>query len=174
STCVLGKCQSPRRYRQHTTQPILIFYRRIFAMARTPSAMIQLGTFAPDFSLLDPTSNQMMTRDALKKSKGLLVIFMCNHCPFVKHILSGLQELGRDYQNSEIGLAAINANDVENYPDDAPEKMSELNLGFAYLYDEDQSIAQAYGATCTPDFFLFDGDLKLVYRGQFDDARPGN
>jgi thiol-disulfide isomerase/thioredoxin len=143
-------------------------------MARTPSAMIQLGTDAPDFLLLDPVNGQMVSRNDLRKSKGLLVIFMCNHCPFVKHILPGLQELGRTYQHSDIGLVAINSNDAEQYPDDAPEKMGELQLGFSYLYDEDQSTARNYGAACTPDFFLYDENLKLVYRGQFDDSRPGN
>lgn len=143
-------------------------------MARTPSAMIQLGTVAPDFSLLDPISGKMVKRDSVRKPKGLLVIFMCNHCPFVKHILPGLRELGQTYQHSDIGLVAINSNDVEQYPDDAPEKMAELQLGFTYLYDEDQSVAKHYGASCTPDFFLYDDELTLVYRGQFDDSRPGN
>ena len=143
-------------------------------MARTPSAMIQLGTDAPDFLLLDPVNGQMVSRNDLRKSKGLLVIFMCNHCPFVKHILPGLQELGRTYQHSDIGLVAINSNDAEQYPDDAPEKMGELQLGFSYLYDEDQSTARNYGAACTPDFYLFNAELKLVYRGQLDNSRPGN
>jgi thiol-disulfide isomerase/thioredoxin len=143
-------------------------------MARTPSAMIQLGTVAPDFSLANPVSGKMVNRDGVRKPKGLLVIFMCNHCPFVKHILPGLRELGLTYQHSDIGLVAINSNDAEQYPDDAPEKMAALQLGFTYLYDEDQSLAKNYGASCTPDFFLYDDDLKLVYRGQFDDSRPGN
>jgi len=143
-------------------------------MARTPSAMIQLGTDAPDFSLLDPTTGTLRDRNHLHQPKGLLVVFMCNHCPFVKHILPGLRALGRDYHAGGLGLVAINANDAEQYPEDAPEKMGALQLGFAYLYDEDQAVAKAYGATCTPDFFLYDGNLKLVYRGQFDDSRPGN
>jgi peroxiredoxin len=143
-------------------------------MARTPSTMVDLGNSAPDFNLLDPGSGKTITRDQLKKPKGLLVIFMCNHCPFVKHILDGLRSLGDDYRNSNIGLVAISSNDATNYPEDAPEKMPELNLGFAYLYDENQAVAKAYSAACTPDFFLYDGDLKLVYRGQFDGARPGN
>lgn len=143
-------------------------------MARTLSTMVELGSPAPDFDLLDTATGNFATRDSLRKSKGLLVVFMCNHCPFVKHILAELKNLGRDYRNSDIGLAAISSNDVANYPDDAPEKMSELNPGFAYLYDETQQTAKAYDAVCTPDFFLFNGDLKLVYRGQFDDSRPGN
>jgi len=136
--------------------------------------MVELGSSAADFDLLDTTTGNFLTRDSLLKSKGLLVIFMCNHCPFVKHILPGLRTLGQDYSNGDIGLVAISSNDVANYPDDAPEKMPELNLGFAYLYDETQQVAKAYDAVCTPDFFLFDGNLKLVYRGQFDEARPGN
>ena len=143
-------------------------------MARTPSTMVALGSAAADFHLLNPANNQQVARDELRKSKGLLVIFMCNHCPFVKHILDGLRALGRDYQNSDIGLVAISANDAQNYPEDAPEKMPQLNLGITYLYDETQQVAKAYDAACTPDFFLYDGDLQLVYRGQFDDSRPGN
>lgn len=143
-------------------------------MARTLSTMVELGSPAADFDLLDTATGNFAKRDDLRKKNGLLVIFMCNHCPFVKHILPGLKNLGQDYRNSEIGLVAISSNDVANYPEDAPEKMSELNLGFAYLYDETQQVAKAYDAVCTPDFFLFDGDLKLVYRGQFDDSRPGN
>jgi thiol-disulfide isomerase/thioredoxin len=143
-------------------------------MARTPSTMVELGSIAPDFSLLEPATGKQLSRDQLRKSKGLLVMFICNHCPFVKHLLDGLRDLSRDYVNSEIGLVAINANDATQYPDDAPEKMPELNLGFAYLYDESQAVAKAYDAACTPDFFLYDGDMKLVYRGQFDGSRPGN
>jgi thiol-disulfide isomerase/thioredoxin len=143
-------------------------------MARTQSKMIALGSLAPDFNLLNPEKNALVTRDSLRKPKGLLVIFMCNHCPFVLHILDGLRTLGKDYGNSEIGLVAINANDVASHPDDAPEKMPQLKLGFTYLFDETQKTAMAYDAACTPDFFLFDGNMKLVYRGQFDNARPGN
>lgn len=143
-------------------------------MARTPSTMVELGSIAPDFSLPEPATGNNLSRDQLRKSKGLLVMFICNHCPFVKHLLDGLRDLGRDYANSDIGLAAISSNDAVHYPDDAPEKMPELNLGFAYLYDESQAVAKAYDAACTPDFFLYDSDMKLVYRGQFDDSRPGN
>lgn len=143
-------------------------------MAKTPSTMVDLGTPAPDFRLLNPATGQEVARDEVKRQKGLLVIFMCNHCPFVKHILSGLRELGRDYRDKEIGIVGISSNDVQSYPDDAPDKMAALDLGFPYLYDESQAVAKAYDAACTPDFFLFDGDLKLVYRGQFDGSRPGN
>lgn len=143
-------------------------------MAMTPSTMVDLGTVAPDFKLLNPATGQEVARDEVKRQKGLLTIFMCNHCPFVKHILNGLQELGRDYRDKEIGIVGISANDVQNYPDDSPEKMAALDLGFPYLYDESQVVAKAYDAVCTPDFFLFDGDMKLVYRGQFDSSRPGN
>jgi peroxiredoxin len=143
-------------------------------MARTPSTMVALGSPAPDFSLMNPANNTKVARDELVKAKGLLVIFMCNHCPFVKHILDGLKALGNDYHNSDIGIVAISSNDAQHYPEDAPEKMPQLNLGFAYLYDETQEIAKAYDAACTPDFFLYDSNLKLVYRGQFDDSRPGN
>lgn len=143
-------------------------------MARTLSTMVELGSKAPDFTLLNPATAKLVARNELKKTKGLLIIFLCNHCPFVKHILSGLIALGRDYQNSEIGIVGINSNDVKNYPDDAPEKMPALGLNFPYLFDENQSVAKAYDAACTPDFFLFDEHLQLVYRGQFDESRPGN
>ena len=143
-------------------------------MVSTPSTMVELGTKAPNFDLLNPSSGQTMTRDELVGPKGLLVIFMCNHCPYVKHILSGLRSLASDYQNTELAIVGISSNDVVNYPDDAPEKMAELDLGFPYLYDESQEVAKAYGAVCTPDIFLFNGSLNLVYRGQFDSSRPGN
>lgn len=143
-------------------------------MARTPSAMVELGRPAPDFHLVDPASGSKWKRDDVVKAKGLLVIFMCNHCPFVKHILEGLRSLGQDYGDSDIGLVAINANDAVAYPEDAPEKMPALALGFPYLFDETQAAAKSYDATCTPDFFLYNHNLRLVYRGQFDDARPGN
>jgi thiol-disulfide isomerase/thioredoxin len=143
-------------------------------MARTPSTMVALGSSAPHFNLVNPATGANVSRDSLKKSKGLLVIFMCNHCPFVKHIMDGLNGLARDYKHTEIGLVAISSNDVANYPEDAPEKMAQLGLAMTYLYDETQQIAKAYDAACTPDFFLYDGNLKLVYRGQFDGSRPGN
>jgi len=147
-------------------------------MAETPSAMTPLGTQAPDFELPDAVSGKSVSLNSVRGAKGTLVMFICNHCPFVKHIESGLARLGRDYADSGIGVVAINANDAVNYPDDAPDKMKataeRVGYNFPYLFDEPQTTARAYDATCTPDLFLFDGDLKCVYRGQFDGARPGN
>lgn len=146
-------------------------------MARTLSTMLELGTIAPAFSLPNTDGNSV-SLDDFKDSKGLLVIFMCNHCPYVVHIREALATLAREYQEKGISVVAINSNDAENYPADSAEKMVEevANAGytFPYLYDEDQSVAKAYKAACTPDFFLFDGAHKLIYRGQFDDARPRN
>ncbi|TVQ55425.1 MAG: thioredoxin family protein [Phycisphaerales bacterium] len=146
-------------------------------MAQTPSTMVELGTAARDF-LLPDTSGQMVGLEDFADSTGLLVIFMCNHCPFVKHLREALAELGREYQSKGLGIVAINPNDVEKYPDDSPEKMAkevkEAGYTFPYLFDETQEVAKAYRAACTPDFFLYDQRRKLVYRGQFDDSRPGN
>ncbi|MFP4379004.1 MAG: thioredoxin family protein [Candidatus Sumerlaeia bacterium] len=146
-------------------------------MAATPSTMLELGTKAPDFSLKD-TEGNTITRDSFEGYPGLLVIFMCNHCPFVKHIQEKLTEVTADYMQKNLGIVGINANDAEKYPDDSPEKMAEEKVKagypFPYLYDADQEVAKAYHAACTPDFFLFDKEMKLVYRGQFDDSRPGN
>ena len=147
-------------------------------MARTESAMLALGTSAPDFALADVVTGNQVTAQTAADAKGLLVMFICRHCPFVKHLETALAQLGRDYAGKGVGIAAISSNDAENYPDDAPRSLAEqarrLGFTFPYLYDETQDIARAYDATCTPDFFLFDGGLKLVYRGQFDDSRPGN
>ncbi|WP_024546226.1 thioredoxin family protein [Picosynechococcus sp. NKBG15041c] len=147
-------------------------------MARTESTMLPLGSPAPDFSLPDVTTNQVVNLADFRGKAGLLVIFLCRHCPFVIHIQAELARLGTDFIPQNLGIVAISANDVENYPDDGPEKLqemaAELGLNFPILYDESQAIAKSYQAACTPDFFLFDGDLKLVYRGQLDDARPGN
>jgi peroxiredoxin len=147
-------------------------------MAKTESSMLPLGTPAPTFNLPDTVSGKHYKFKELAGPAGTLVMFICNHCPFVKHLLDELVELGRQYQGSGIGIVAISSNDVAGYPQDRPERMKELaeNLGFPfpYLYDESQNIARAYGAACTPDFFVFDGENKLVYRGQFDDSRPGN
>jgi peroxiredoxin len=147
-------------------------------MARTESAMLALGTTAPEFSLPDVVSNKMVDRNLAAGPKGLLVMFICRHCPFVKHLEKALAQLGRDYQGKGIGIVAISSNDAVVYPDDAPDSLAaqarELGFPFPYLYDESQDIARAYDATCTPDFFLFDKDMKLVYRGQFDDSRPGS
>lgn len=139
--------------------------------------MLPLGTAAPDFSLPD-TNGKTVSRADFKGKPALLVIFMCNHCPYVKHIREGLAQLGRDYQGKGAAIVAINSNDVANYPDDSPAKMAEevksAGYIFPYLYDESQSVAKAYRAACTPDIYLFDKDQKLAYRGQFDDSRPGN
>lgn len=143
-------------------------------MALTPSNMITLGTTRPRFELPSPKDNRNFSDQELYKSKGLLVMFICNHCPFVIHIESGLKQFGLDYQDSEIGIVAISSNDVDNYPQDGPEKMAEKEYPFPYLYDERQAVAKAFDAACTPDFFLFDGNHSLVYRGQFCDSRPNN
>lgn len=144
-------------------------------MAATPSRMVDLGTPAPDFHLPD-TNGMIVSRDDFRNAPALLVMFICNHCPFVKHIRQGLARFGRDYAARGLAIVAINANDAENYPEDSPEKMKEEALAagynFPYLYDETQQVARAYEAACTPDFFLYDRDRRLVYRGQFDDSRP--
>lgn len=146
-------------------------------MARTPSTMVELGTLAPDFSLPDTTGKQVSLSD-FQGSPALLVVFMCNHCPYVKHIREEFAAFAREYQAKGLSVVGINANDVANYPDDSPEKMAEevqtVGYTFPYLYDESQAVAKAYQAACTPDFFLFDRERRLVYRGQFDDSRPRN
>ena len=147
-------------------------------MARTPSNMMPLGTVAPYFNLYDTASGKNMQIDECIKEKGLLVMFICNHCPFVVHVIDELISIGNDYLPKGIGMVAISSNDVENYPDDSPEKMRDLaklkDFPFPYMYDETQEIAKAYNAACTPDIFLFDKDKKCVYRGQIDNSRPGN
>ena len=146
-------------------------------MARTPSTMLELGTEAPDFALLEPASGKIVTRQDFS-GKPLLVAFICNHCPYVILIREVFTQLARDYQERGVAIVAINANDVANYPDDSPEKMVEEvnNHGytFPYLYDESQAVAKAYQAACTPDLYLFDEHHTLFYRGQFDDARPSS
>ena len=146
-------------------------------MAATTSTMVTLGTPAPNFSLPDPEGHIVSLAD-FKGAPAFLVIFMCNHCPFVKHILSELVELIREYQSKGVTVFGINSNNVTNYPEDRPELMAklvkEVGITFPYLYDETQEVAKAYNAACTPDFFLFDSQFKLVYRGQMDDSRPGN
>jgi peroxiredoxin len=147
-------------------------------MALTPSTMMPLGTPAPDFTLPDTVSGKTLSLQALKGKRGTLVMFICNHCPYVKHLQEALGQLGKDYKNSGVNIIAVCSNDAENYPDDAPDKMTQFaarnQFVFPYLHDESQRVAKAYGAACTPDFFLFDDQLRCVYRGQFDDARPGN
>ncbi len=146
-------------------------------MVETLSTMSLLGMKAPDFRLKDTEDNTVSLSD-FKEAPAVLVIFMCNHCPFVKHIADGLAALGREYQPKGAAVVGINANDVEKYPDDSPQKMAEelrtRGYTFPYLFDETQDVAKAYGAACTPDFFLFDKDRRLVYRGQLDDSRPTN
>jgi len=146
-------------------------------MALTESTMLELGTAAPDFALRDVVSGKTVRRDDFRGQKGLLVMFICTHCPYVKHIEQGLAQLGSDY-SGKLGIVAISSNDAQNYPDDSPEGLKKqaqrLGFKFPYLYDESQSVAHAYKAACTPDIYLFDKDFKLVYRGQFDGARPGN
>ena len=146
-------------------------------MAETPSRMVALGTPAPDFRLPD-TDGALVARDDFKDAPALLVMFICNHCPFVKHIRSGLARFARDYQGRGLATVAINSNDVVAYPADSPANMAKEKQAagyvFPYLYDQTQQVAKAYDAACTPDFFLFDRARTLVYRGQFDDSRPGN
>lgn len=147
-------------------------------MAQTPSSMTPLGTSAPDFQLRDATTGKLVGLEVFADASALLVMFICNHCPFVKHVRQEIANIGRDYQPKGVAVIAINSNDVEKYPDDSPEKMAEevreAGYTFPYLFDETQEVATAYGATCTPDFFLFDRRRQLVYRGQLDDSRPGN
>ena len=147
-------------------------------MARTPSNMLPLGTKAPDFELLDTVSNKILSLENLKGKKGTVIMFICNHCPFVIHVNPQIVKLAKEYQEKGISFVAISSNDVKNYPQDAPhlmkQKAIEEDYTFPYLYDETQKVAKAYDAACTPDFYLFDADLTLVYRGQLDDSRPGN
>jgi len=145
-------------------------------MAAVPSTMMPLGTIAPEFALPEIISGKIVSLSELKSEKGTLVMFICNHCKYVKHIHGKLVELLHDAISRGLSVAAISSNDVVNFPEDAPELMkkqaTEFGYKFPYLYDESQDVAKAYDAACTPDFFLFDGSLKLVYRGQFDNARP--
>ena len=147
-------------------------------MALTPSNMLPLGTKAPDFSLVDTKDDQIKSLNELKGDIGTLIMFICNHCPFVIHVNAQLVQLANDYKEKGIECIAISSNDVLNYPQDGPDKMKvhakTNHYPFPYLYDETQAIAKAYDAACTPDFFLFNKDLKLVYAGQLDSSRPGN
>ena len=146
-------------------------------MAAVETISIPLGFKAPDFELLDTVSGRMMKLSDLQSDKALVVMFICNHCPYVKLVNKQLVALANDYRPKEVNFVAISSNDVTRYPDDSPEKMTETakveNYPFPYLYDETQEVARAYHAACTPDFSIFDKDLKCVYRGQLDDARPG-
>ncbi|MFQ5679281.1 MAG: thioredoxin family protein [Gemmatimonadota bacterium] len=147
-------------------------------MVQTPSTMLSLGTSLPDFSLSNVIDGQTVTPEEFAASPALLVMFICNHCPFVQHVLPELGRLARDYQARGVGVVAINSNDTDAYPQDGPQPMRQLAFsqgwGFPYLLDEEQGVAKAFRAACTPDFYLFDADRRLVYRGQLDDSRPGN
>ncbi len=140
--------------------------------------MLPLGTKAPDFQLPDVVSGKYISLDTFTNGKAFLMMVICQHCPFVKHIQNELVQLGRDYIRQGLGIVAISANDVFNYPDDSPENLKtmaqQLGLNFPFCYDESQETVKAYTAACTPDFFLFDSDFRLTYRGQLDDSRPGN
>ena len=146
-------------------------------MALTPSTMLPLGTPAPDFSL-PATDGSLVSLSSFKNNKLLVVAFICNHCPFVKHIRAQLAQVGRDYQAKGVGFVAVNSNDIVAFPADNMEKMREevkaVGYTFPYVLDENQATARAYDAACTPDFYLFGADRKLIYRGQFDGSRPGN
>lgn len=147
-------------------------------MARTPSNMLPLGTKAPDFNLKDTVSDQVLSLQNLKGEKATVIMFICNHCPFVVHVNPEIVSIANAYAEKGISFIAISSNDVVNYPQDSPKKMKthakEKGYPFPYLYDETQDVAKAYDAACTPDFYVFDADLKLNYRGQLDDSRPGN
>lgn len=147
-------------------------------MARTPSTMMPLQTEAPDFILPDVVAGKSVSLQDLRGSKATVIMFICNHCPYVKHIHSELYQLPRDYEDQGVSFIGISSNDVVNYPDDSPELMKQLveekEFTFSYLYDESQEVAKAYDAACTPDFFVFDENLKCVYRGQLDSSRPNS
>lgn len=147
-------------------------------MSKTESTMLPLGTQTPHFNLTDVVSGTSISFPTAQKHTATLIMFICNHCPYVKHVNAELTRLANDYQPKDVYILAINSNDVVNYPDDSPEKMKLLaaseQFPFPYLFDETQEVAKAYKAACTPDFFLFDSRNKLVYRGQLDDSRPGN
>jgi peroxiredoxin len=147
-------------------------------MVQTPSNMIPLGTTAPDFNLQDSISGEMKNLKELKSDLATVVMFICNHCPFVKHVQEQLVILADDYQSKGVAFIAISSNDIETHPDDSPERMKEVaqkfGYPFPYLYDETQEVAKTYHAACTPDFYIFDAEMKLVYRGQLDGSRPGN
>ncbi|MCG5496450.1 thioredoxin family protein [Ectothiorhodospira variabilis] len=147
-------------------------------MARTESRMIDLGTRAPDFNLPDPSTGKTVSLDDFPQAKGYVIAFICNHCPFVQLIRHEFARFGREYTDKGLAVIAINSNDADNFPEDSPEKMQDdarrFGYTFPYLFDETQEVAKAYDAACTPDFYLFDADRKLVYRGQFDDCRPGS
>jgi len=140
--------------------------------------MLPLGTEAPEFRLKDVVSGKIFTRESFAGKEALLVMFICRHCPYVQHVKDELARLGKDYENSKLSIVAISSNSADSHPDDAPDRLKEmaesLDFRFPFLYDDEQKVAQAYAAACTPDFYLFDKKRRLVYRGQLDDSRPGN
>lgn len=145
-------------------------------MSYTLSNMLPLGTIAPDFNLLDTVTNKMMSLQSIKSDKATVIVFSCNHCPYVIHVNDAFVQLAQEYQAKGVTFIVISSNDIENYPQDAPDKMKifaeKSNYTFPYLYDATQEVAKIYDAACTPDFYVFDGDLKLTYRGQMDNSRP--
>lgn len=147
-------------------------------MALTDSTMMPLGTKAPDFNLTDVVTGEKVSLSDFSDKKALLVMFICQHCPYVKHVEDEIAQIGKDYQDKDLGLVAISSNDTDSHPADSPQNLkqqaSRLGFNFPYLFDQDQAIAQKYTAACTPDFFLFDENRELAYRGQLDDSRPGN
>lgn len=151
---------------------------KLLFMARTPSKMLPLGTIAPSFELLDTISHTVMDLKKLKGEIGTVIMFICNHCPFVVHVNSEIISIANDYKKRGVSFIAISSNDIINYPQDSPEKMKihgeNEGYPFPYLFDDSQEVAKAYDAACTPDFYVFSKELELVYRGQLDDSRPGN
>jgi thiol-disulfide isomerase/thioredoxin len=147
-------------------------------MSLTPSTMLPLGTPAPAFRLPDTVSGQMLSLEQVRGGSATVIMFLCNHCPYVQHLNAGLVQLAHDYAGRGVGFAAISSNDARHYPEDGPEPMRDaarrLGYPFPYLYDQTQDVARAYQAACTPDFFVFDAGLRLAYRGRFDDSSPGN
>lgn len=147
-------------------------------MSLTPSNMISLGTTAPNFKLMDTRTVHLMTLPEVKGEKGTVIMFLCNHCPFVKHVNEEIVRIANEYRQLGFGFAGINSNDIQKYPEEHPDRMKEVatinQYSFPYFFDGTQEIAKAYDAACTPDFYLFDAELKLIYRGQLDDSRPGN
>jgi peroxiredoxin len=158
-------------------QTLLSCYAGGESMARTESTMLPLGTLAANFELPDVVSGRTVRLADFRDKDALLVMFICRHCPFVKHVQGELARIGNDYRDGAIGIVAISSNDAQSHPDDAPESLREqaqqLGFAFPYCYDQSQSVAKAYDAACTPDFYLFDKDRRLAYRGQLDDSRPG-
>jgi peroxiredoxin len=153
----------------------MLFYTMV--MVATSSTMLALGTHAPHFALPDVVAGHIITLESFADKKAVLVMFICRHCKYVQHVKAELSRLGQDYQGKDIGIVAISANDTDTYPDDAPKSLQEMaeaeSFSFPYCYDATQAVARAYTAACTPDFFLFDRQRKLVYRGQLDESRPG-